>query len=156
MPDYRPDHKIMGTKSPINGNWRSPFVEASISDAANFIRNTHKPPKPLCKRFFAVLQKEFYEMSGQALICRISPGDDVDAIIGDWNKEQGVQSFKEAGRSLMCQIVSDTESLGTENAANDKDEFKVEMIGYDATRLGLFFSAFDRHSWWECGGSDMH
>jgi hypothetical protein len=166
--------------APIDNAWRSPFVGKSIADAANFIRNAPKPPKPLCRRFFAVLQKNFYEKSGMVLICRISPGDVEDEIEGDYNKEEGVKSFKNAGRSLICKVVSDekqrsvaddgvsqvTSAMGdvdvtaqTDGVASSEDrsegEFKVEMIGYKADELGTFFSVFERFFWWDCGGADM-
>lgn len=97
----------MGSIAPIDNAWRSPFVGKSIADAAKFIRNAPKPPKALCKRLFAVLQSDFYEKSGIVLVCRISPGDVEDEIEGDCTKEEGVQSFKNVGRSLICRVVSD-------------------------------------------------
>ena len=167
----------MGTMAPIDDAWRSPFVGKSIADAANFVRSAPKPQKPLSRRFFAVLQKEFYEQTGMALICRISPGDVEDAIEGDYNKEEGVESFKHAGRSLMCKAVSGrpaadggvsqvTAAMSNVNVTPQDDrvansggqdggEFKVEMIGYKADSLGLFFTDFDRFYWWDCGGADM-
>jgi hypothetical protein len=42
-----------------------------MQEVAAFIGAAPKPPKPLCKRFFAVLQKEQYENSKQVLIYKI-------------------------------------------------------------------------------------
>lgn len=160
----------MGTTSPISKDWRSPFVGKSIEDAANFVRNTPQPPKPLCRRFFVVLQKEFYEKCGRILICRISPGDIEDEIEGDWNKEDGLKQFKEAGRSLVCKAIlgeqrravadggvpAVTSAMrnigvhdeGAESLENDEDEFRADMVGYHAAHVGLFFSATERYWWW--------
>jgi hypothetical protein len=170
----------LGTVAPIDNAWRSPFIGKSIADAANFVRNAPKPPKPLCRRFFAVLQKDFYGKSGMVLVCRISPGDVEDEIEGDCNKEEGVKGFKSAGRSLICKVVSDekqrsvaddevlqiTSAMGDVHVAKqadgvvssenkNEDEFKVEMLGYKADQLGTFFSAFERFFWWDCAGADM-
>ena len=182
LPDYRPNYNTLGTKPPIDSAWQSPFVGKSIADVANFVRNTPKPPKPLSRRFFAVLQKDFFEQSDMMLICRISPGDDKDEIEGDWNKEQGVEGFKEAGRSLICKAtsyglghvaaadgvtsltsamddvkVSSSTGGGEENTDKDPtEEFKVEMIGYPADHVGTFFSASDRFYWWDYAGGDIN
>ena len=164
----------------IDDAWRSLFVGKSIADAANFVRNAPKPQKPLSRRFFAVLQKEFYEQSGMSLVGRISPGHVEVEIEGDCNKEDGVESFKHTGRSPMCKVVSDekqrsvaddgishtTSAMGEINviAQNDgvasfedfgESELKVEMIGYKADEPGIFFSGFERFFWWDCGGADI-
>jgi hypothetical protein len=106
-----PDTLVSGSPIPTG---TCPFVGKSIEDAANFIRNAPKPPKPLSKRFFAVLQKEFYEQSNRMLICRISTGDDAeDGLEGDENNAEGLRSFKEEGRSLMCKISPDVQQCTT-------------------------------------------
>lgn len=46
-----------------------------MRDALNFIRNAPKPPKPLCKVFCAVLQKDRFEQHDQLLICREVEGE---------------------------------------------------------------------------------
>lgn len=51
--------------------WRSPFIGASIQEIAAFIEAAPKPPKPLCKRLFAVLREEQYEEHKQLLIYKI-------------------------------------------------------------------------------------
>ena len=58
--------------------WRSPFIGSSPEDVAAFIEAAPKPPKPLCKRFFAVLRKELYEQDKRLLIYKI-PEDSSDS-----------------------------------------------------------------------------
>lgn len=109
------------------------------------------------------------------LICRISPGDDKDKIEGDWNKEQGNQAFKDAGRSLICKAISANDGITKLTSAMDdvnvsassggleedtdknqiEAEFKVDMIGYPADHVGTFFSASDRFYWWDYEGGDI-
>lgn len=68
LPNYNPaDPAAKGTQS-VRENWRSPFIGSSVEEVAAFIQATPKPPKPLCKQFFAVLQKKQYEQSRQLLI----------------------------------------------------------------------------------------
>ena len=180
MPDYRPNHNIIGTTAPIDRTWHSPFAGKTVEDAANFVRGAPKPPKPLCKLFFAVLQKQYYEESGKVLICRISPGDAEDEL-DDGYREYGVENFKEAGRSLICKVSSneqerleasngilpvtsamanisvttqDGQCVGSEGI--ESGEFKVEMMGCPACYMGLFFLGFDRDTWWEHGGGDAY
>jgi hypothetical protein len=72
IPDYNPTSPgAQGTLSPIDSNWRSPFIGSSVEEVAAFISATPKPPKPLNKLFFAVLQKERFEQSKQILIYKI-------------------------------------------------------------------------------------
>lgn len=47
-----------------------------MEEVASFIQAAAKPPKPLCKRFFAVLQKENYEHRKQLMIYKIIDGAD--------------------------------------------------------------------------------
>jgi hypothetical protein len=72
LPDYDPDNPAAdGTLGPVDSNWRSPFVGSSVEEVAAFIKVAPKPPKPLCKRFFAVLRKEQFEQNKQLLIYKI-------------------------------------------------------------------------------------
>ena len=57
----------------MDQSWTSPFVGKSIEDVANFVRNAPKPPKPLCKTFFAVMQKDLYDRKGKLFIYKILP-----------------------------------------------------------------------------------
>ena len=75
LPDWEPAHPAEGTVGPVDENWRSPFISSSIQEIAAFIKAAPKPSKPLCKRFFAILQRERYEKDKQLLIYRISDGD---------------------------------------------------------------------------------
>ena len=71
LPDWDPARPTEGTTSPVKETWRSPFIGSSIEEVAAFIEAAPKPPKPLCKRFFAVLQKQQYEEHKQLLIYKI-------------------------------------------------------------------------------------
>lgn len=72
IPDYNPESPgSQGTLGPIGSDWRSPFVGSSVEEVAAFIQVAPKPPKPLCKRFFAVLRKEQFVQSKQLLIYKI-------------------------------------------------------------------------------------
>jgi hypothetical protein len=60
---------VNGTKAPIDPNWRSPFIGKTVRDAVDFMRNAPKPPKPLNKRFCAVVTKDLFRQH-RALICK--------------------------------------------------------------------------------------
>jgi hypothetical protein len=83
IPDYDPgDPGPKGTPHPIDSEWRSPFVGFSVGEVAAFIRDTPRPPKPLSRRYFAVLRKEQHEQHKQVLIYRILPsGESEDGTI---------------------------------------------------------------------------
>jgi hypothetical protein len=139
LPDYRPNYRTFGTRTPINKDWKSPFVGKTIADAANFVRNAPKPPKPLCKRFFAVLQQDRFEQSGELLICKIlskqNEGDE------DETETTGREMFREAGRSLICKMGGDQ---GDDDQAS---EFEVQMAEMEVNQAGTFFYVSERHSW---------
>jgi hypothetical protein len=42
-----------------------------LQEAVAFVRNAPKPPKPLCKVFCAVLDKERYQLHGQLLFVKV-------------------------------------------------------------------------------------
>lgn len=147
LPDYRPNYKIEGTPTPISQGWRSPFAGKSIEDAANFVRNTPKPPKPLCKRFFAVLQKSSVDQSTSMLICKIVPDNDDSDLNSDMSEED-LQSYAEnkaenrvhirdAGNSVVCK--SDI----------DQGEFEVQMQHVPIDYAGMFFAGGNRYEWEE-------
>jgi hypothetical protein len=106
------------------------------------VRNAPKPPKPLCKLFFAVLQRDRFERSGNLLICKILPkgGEDYESQ----NEANGAEDFRKSGRSLMCKAVSTSGQEGNE-------EFEIQMIEMEPDQIGLFFNAWDRHVWCELG-----
>lgn len=144
MPDYRPNYRIDGIDGPVNPSWRSPFVGKSIEDAANFVRDAPKPPKPLCKRFFAVLQKDNFDHSITLLICKIVPDHDSDlesemseegrnAYAGV--KEEMTSRIRDAGNSIIC------------NSATDDSEFEVQIQEFPIDYAGMFFAEGNRHEW---------
>lgn len=71
LADYDPSNPPEGTRSTINNTWRSPFIGSSLQDIATFIDAVPKPPKPLCTRYFAVLEKKRYDQDKKVLIYRI-------------------------------------------------------------------------------------
>ncbi|KAL1585713.1 hypothetical protein WHR41_05936 [Cladosporium halotolerans] len=79
-----------GTSSPIDPAWRSPFVGKTPADVTAFIRNTPKPPKPLCKAYYALLQKDLYEERGYLLICKVIEGKRDPETIPIEGKEAGL------------------------------------------------------------------
>jgi len=46
-----------------------PFIGKTVQDAVHFIRNAPKPPKPLNKRFCAVVTRDALKKGG-VLICK--------------------------------------------------------------------------------------
>ena len=68
IPDFDPSNPPAGTSSTVSRAWRSPFIGASLQDIAAFIVAAPKPPKPLCKEYFAVLEKKRYEQDKKLLI----------------------------------------------------------------------------------------
>jgi hypothetical protein len=149
LTDYEPGDRRGNQSYPMDEGWKSPFAGKSIEDAANFIRNTPKPPKPLCKTFFAVMEKDLYEQYGLLKVCKILPkGGEVDQ---SWNEEHGTKCFREAGRSLMCKITSDknlSEGDG-EGETADEGEFEVQWIELPAKEVESFFIGFERWNWFE-------
>lgn len=72
LPNYDPENPgAEGTLGLLDSNWRSPFAGSSVEQVAAFIRGVPKPPKPLCKHFFAVLTRERFEQSKELLIYSI-------------------------------------------------------------------------------------
>lgn len=70
IPDYDPANpSAEGTAGAIETSWRSPFIGVSLEVIAAFVRAAPKPPKPLCKDFFAVLRKAQDSGMEQVLIC---------------------------------------------------------------------------------------
>ena len=121
----------------------------SIQDVANFIRNTPKPPKPLCKDFFALMQKDLYERIAKLTICKILPeGGEVDQ---EENEEEGDEAYRSQGRSLTCKIIPDKSqsALDDQGDSEDDGEFEVHWIEVDADHAETFFQGFDQCDWWE-------
>ncbi|KXT07934.1 hypothetical protein AC579_6696 [Pseudocercospora musae] len=74
LPDLL-SNPVSGTQDDVDENWRSPFAGASIQEAVEYLRNVLKPRKPLCKKYFALLERQRYERHGQLLICNIVNGE---------------------------------------------------------------------------------
>jgi hypothetical protein len=167
LPDVRPTYMLEGTGWPISSSWRSPFVSKSIEDAANFVRNVSKPPKPLNKTWFAVMQKDRFEKSGQLLVCKILPiGGDPDL---DENGQHGTKSYGSIGMSLMCKVHLDKQQKDIEDIVKDEDgrevevqmqgmgvsdpgedegEFEVQMKSIEVGDLGNWIGSDDAKYWW--------
>lgn len=63
-----------GTEPTVDATWKSPFLEKSLVDLVIWVRGIPKPPKAICKSYFAVLQNDLYEQHGMVLICKVVDG----------------------------------------------------------------------------------
>ena len=70
LPEFNGATFTEGTRPTVEASWRSPFVGKSVAEVVTWVRGIPKPPKPVCKTFFAVLQKDLYERRGQVLVCK--------------------------------------------------------------------------------------
>jgi hypothetical protein len=92
LPNWDPNAAPEGTDPNIATIWRSPFIGKSLIEVASWIRHIPKPPKPINKTYFAVLQRERYEQSKQVLICRVrGKGSRVETIPVDARSIGGFQ-----------------------------------------------------------------
>ena len=81
LPDYHPYlPSPEGTRRPLNPNWQSPFRGKTVAEAADFLRSVPKPPKPLCKTYFAVYNKALYREQDHIVVCRILEDGQVQSI----------------------------------------------------------------------------
>ncbi|GIZ46692.1 hypothetical protein CKM354_000980900 [Cercospora kikuchii] len=81
LPDFYfhlPSHPH--TKLPLDPNWQSPFRGKTVADVAEFLRSVPKPRKPLCKTYFAVLDKTLYREQGHILVCKVLEDGQVQSI----------------------------------------------------------------------------
>jgi hypothetical protein len=114
---------------------------------ANFVRNTLKPPKPLCKRFFAVLQKDSFDQHISMFICKIvSDNDDtnLDSDSGmtgeelkshnEWKVEMRAR-IRNAGNSIVCK------------SSTDDSEFEVQIEEFPVDYAAEFYAGGNRHEW---------
>ncbi|KAM3422922.1 hypothetical protein BST61_g405 [Cercospora zeina] len=69
-----------GTKLPLDPDWQSPFRGKTATDAARFPRSVPKPRKPLCKTYFAILDKALYKEHGYVLVCKVMEDGQVQSI----------------------------------------------------------------------------
>ena len=167
LPDFQVGARPESTSPPIDSDWKSPFIGKSIEDAANFVRNTPKPPKPLNRTWFAVLQKELFKESRELLICKILPvGGESDL---EENEEDATEEFRKSGMSLMCKIYSDKQqkiheesikgedkgefeaqmqNLGVGDSGEAEDKFEVQTKTMKVGSLGAWRGQDDAHYWW--------
>jgi hypothetical protein len=164
LPDVRPTYRLQGISWPISSSWRSPFIGKSIEDAVNFIRNAPKPPKPLNKTWFAVMQRERFENSGELLVCKILPvGGEPDL---DENGQHGTKLYRRTGMSLMCKVHLDKQQNINEDSVKSEDgrevevqmqklgvgedtcEFEVQMQSMEVGDLGDWVGSDDSKYWW--------
>jgi hypothetical protein len=71
LPNWGPNAAPEGKEPTIATTWQSPFIGKPLVEVATWIQHIPKPPKPINKTYFAVLQKELYEQNKQALVCRV-------------------------------------------------------------------------------------
>lgn len=71
LPDFNGFTYIEGTTPTVEPSWRSPFAGKSLAEVATWMRGIPKPPKAVCKPFFAAVQKDLYEQRGMILICKV-------------------------------------------------------------------------------------
>lgn len=74
LPDFNGSAFIEGTRPTVEITWHSPLVNKSLTKTITQIRDVPKPPKAVCKTFFAVLQRELYEQRGMVLVCKVVEG----------------------------------------------------------------------------------
>ncbi|KAK4507469.1 hypothetical protein PRZ48_001204 [Zasmidium cellare] len=76
LPDFQLDNPpASGTTAPLAPEWQSPFLAKTAQDAAEFLRSVPKPRKPLCKTYFAILDKALYREHDQLLVCKVVNGE---------------------------------------------------------------------------------
>lgn len=71
LPNFNGLKAVAGTQPPIALPWQSPFLGESLSEISVWVRSIPKPPKAVCKSFFAVLDKALYERRGMVRICKV-------------------------------------------------------------------------------------
>jgi len=71
LPDFNGLMAVAGTAPTVAATWQSPFSGKPLTDIMAWVRGIPKPPKAVCKAFFAVLDKELYEQRGMVLICKV-------------------------------------------------------------------------------------
>lgn len=79
LPAVNEEQRTEATRAPIDSAWRSPFLGKSLQDAKTFVKEA---PKPLCRTFFAVLDKQRYEDNDEIRLCKIVD-DEVQSIFYD-------------------------------------------------------------------------
>lgn len=168
LPDYR-GRSTLGTSFPVDADWHSPFIGKTVPDAITFIKNAPKPPKPLSKRFCAVVTKEYLE-EGLILICKSledeiesdSDEDDNDNDFAnlqtseDEEDDEGSPSMRSDGFMMQAEggngiRFSDgterTEKQALRELGNDYDG--IQVIPTPDDEVGMFHYGFERIEWRE-------
>ena len=102
LPDF-PGHAVDGTHALVEETWRSLFIETSVEDAAEDLRSVPEPKKPLCKTYFAVLDRQRYEENDQIMIYNMV-GDEVQGVpctagwAGEWRTGHERDTWEERYR----------------------------------------------------------
>lgn len=73
----------------MEATWRSPFVGSSIQEITAWVGQIPKPPKAINKTYFAILDKELYNLYSKVFICRRFVDDRVETIPMDARKFGG-------------------------------------------------------------------
>lgn len=127
LPDYR-GRWTGGTETPIDPNWRSPFIGKTIPDVVAFMRATPKPPKPLSKRYCAVLTWKYFKTE-TLLICKSLEGEEEVELEWPGGEWSGPRDIKKAARELG-------------------DDFDgIQVVGMDVEKVGEFHYTFWRHEY---------
>jgi hypothetical protein len=154
LSDVRPSYRLEATSCPIASDWRSPFVGKSIEYATNFVRNAPKPPKPLNKTWFAVMEAGDFGDGVAITLCKNLPvGGEVDL---SENEQARTEQFRTSGNPLICKIKSDKQQNFVEDQAKgegegegeDEGEFEVQMQSMETGDLGPWIGSDDARYWW--------
>ncbi|KAL1582970.1 hypothetical protein WHR41_08246 [Cladosporium halotolerans] len=160
LPDYK-RRSTLGTSFPIDTDWRSPFIGKTVPDAITFIRNAPKPPKPLSKRFCAVVTRKCLE-NELVLICKSledeieSDSDEDDsgndiAINDEGSPILSSDRFMmqaEGGKGIRFSDGTErTEKQALQELGDDYDG--IQVIPTPDDEVGMFHYGFERIEWKE-------
>lgn len=152
-----------GTFTPVDADWRSPFIGKTVTDVVAFMRGAPKPPKVLNKRFCAVLTKESLG-DRCALICKSLEDDsdiesesddeedneDCDELIADQQVQPGTieADFLQRGIEIEYREFPargrDTKQVIKE-MGNDFEN--VQVIPITVGKIAEFQYIFERQRW---------
>lgn len=72
---------VSGTAPSVAATWKCPFLGKSLAEISAWVRGIPKPPKAVCKAFFAVLTRELFEERGVVRICKVvGEGEEVQTL----------------------------------------------------------------------------
>lgn len=80
LPDFNGLVAVAGTAPSVDTSWQSPFLGKSLSEISAWVRGIPKPPKAVCKAFFAVLKRELYVERGMVMICKANDEDEPQTL----------------------------------------------------------------------------